>query len=184
MAFKCADQLGAGHFRHDDVADDEVEFLLLEQLDGFGAARAGDRLVIEVLERIDRRRADPGIILDQQDARAGHMRFALGALDRRVQPHRRRGGFGARQIDRHRGPLAELAFDADFAARLVREAEDLAQSQPGALADRLGGEERLERPLEHLGGHAAAGVADADPDIFARTDVADLVGLAASRSRC
>ena len=28
----------------------------------------------------------------------------------------------------------------------------------------------------HLGGHAAAGVGDADPDIFAGADVADLVG--------
>ena len=73
-------------------------------------------------------------------------------------------------------PRADLALDPDLAARLVREAEDLAEAEAGALADRLGREEGLERALEHLGGHAAAGVGDADPDIIAGADVADLVG--------
>ena len=71
-ALQIADQLGPGHFGHDHVADDQIELLLLEQLDGFGAARAGDRLVIEVLQRIDGRGAHPRIVLDQQDARAGN----------------------------------------------------------------------------------------------------------------
>ena len=86
-----ADELGAGHFRHDHVADDQVELLLLEQLDRFGAARAGDRLIIQIFQRIDGRRPDPRIVLDQQDARSGDMRLAFGALGRRVQPDRGRG---------------------------------------------------------------------------------------------
>ena len=90
-------------------------------------------------------------------------------------PDRRRG-LGARQIDRDGRALADLAFDPDLAARLVGEAEDLAEAEAGALADRLGGEEGLERALEHLGRHAAAGVGDADLHIFAGADVADLVG--------
>ena len=62
----------------------------------------------------------------------------------------RRGGLGARQIDRDGGALADLAFDPDLAARLVGEAEDLAEAEAGALADRLGGEEGLERAVEHF----------------------------------
>ena len=64
-----------------------------------------------------------------------------------MQPDRRFGGDGARQIDRDRRALAELAFDPDFAARLVGEAENLAEAEAGALADRLGREEGLERAL-------------------------------------
>ena len=82
-----ADQLRAGHFGHDDVGDDQVEFLLSNKLDGLGAAGAGDRLVVQILKRIDGRRADPRIVLDQQDARAGDVGLAFGALHRRVQPH-------------------------------------------------------------------------------------------------
>ena len=92
-----------------------------------------------------------------------------------MHPDRRRG-LGARQIDRHGRALADLALDADFAVRLVGEAEDLAEAEAGALADRLGGEEGLERALAHFGGHAAAGVGDRDADIFAGADVADFIG--------
>ena len=59
-------------------------------------------------------------------------------------------GLGARQIDGNGGAAAELAFDPDLAPRLVREAEDLAKAEAGALADRLGGEEGLERAVEHF----------------------------------
>ena len=93
-----------------------------------------------------------------------------------MQPDRRFGGSGPRQIDRDGRAFAELAFDADLAAGLVGEAEDLAEAEAGALADRLGREEGLERALHDFGGHSAAGVGDADPHIFAGADVADLVG--------
>ena len=75
-------------------------------------------------------------------------------------------------------PLPDLAFDPDLAARLVGEAENLAEAEAGALADRLGREEGLERAFEHVGRHAAAGVGDADLHIIAGADVAHL--LAAS----
>ena len=48
------------------------------------------------------------------------------------------------------GLLAELAVDGDVPARLFDEAEHLREPEPGALAGHLGGEERLERALEHL----------------------------------
>ena len=50
-----------------------------------------------------------------------------------------------RQVDAHRRALADLGIDPDLPARLAREAIDHRQAQPGALAERLGREERLER---------------------------------------
>ena len=106
------------------------------------------------------------------------MGVGLVALGRGgVKPDRGgRSGFGARQIDRHRGAFANAAVDPDLAARLVREAENLAEAETGALADRLGGEERLERALDDVGRHAAAGVGDADLHIIAGAHVADFIG--------
>ena len=50
----------------------------------------------------------------------------------------------------------------DLALGLADEAENLAEPEAGALADRLGGEERLEHALQHLGRHAAAGIGHRD----------------------
>ena len=58
----------------------------------------------------------------------------------------------------------------DVAARLLDEAVDHAQPEAGALAGRLGGEERLERALDHLRAHAGAGVADRDHDVLPGRD--------------
>src|SRR5574338_81701 len=172
-----ADQLGAGHLGHDHVGNDEIEYVGLEQLDRLGAAAAGDRLVVEVLERSDGRSAHPRVVLDQQDPRAGDMGVGLGALLRGgVQPHRRSRGLGARQVDGNGGAAPDLAFDPDLAARLVGEAKNLAEPKAGALAHRLGGEEGFERALLHFGAHPAAGIGDADLHIIAGADIADLVG--------
>src|SRR3982750_998555 len=43
-------------------------------------------------------------------------------------------------------------------ARLARHAIDHRQAEAGALADLLGGEERLERPFGHLGRHAGPAI--------------------------
>ena len=80
----------------------------------------------------------------------------------------RRGGggrclglaLGRRQIELDRGAVADLAVDPDMPARLLDEAVDHAQPEARALADFLGGEERLEHLVLHLLGHAGAGVAD------------------------
>ena len=122
--------------------------LRVEQLDRLGAAGAGDRLVIELLERADGRGADPRIVLDQQDPGAGDVDVGSRARWAAGWSRTRRGGLGARQIERDGRALADLALDPDLAARLVGEAEDLAEAEAGALADRLGGEEGLERALD------------------------------------
>ena len=50
----------------------------------------------------------------------------------------------ARQINLHRRAGADLGINLDMPARLFDEAVDLAQTKPGALAGRFGGEERIE----------------------------------------
>ena len=65
----------------------------------------------------------------------------------------------ARQIDRDGGALAERARDLHGAAGLMREAIDLRQPEAGALADRLGGEERIEHLGDDVRRDADAGVA-------------------------
>ena len=56
--------------------------------------------------------------------------------------------------------LSDLAVDGDVAAQLMDDAEDLRQAQPRPLAGRLGGEERIERPGDDIGGHAASRILD------------------------
>ena len=48
-------------------------------------------------------------------------------------------------------PLPGLDSTVDRAADLLGEAEHLAEAEAGAFAEALGGEERLEHPLHHLG---------------------------------
>jgi len=56
------------------------------------------------------------------------------------------------------GDLAVVPLDDDAACDV--------KAKPGALADVLGGVERLERPGQYLGGHPGAGVGDLDDDVL------------------
>src|SRR6478735_8731747 len=67
------------------------------------------------------------------------------AVGRLARIRRLRRNARARQQYAHGRALVRLAFDHRDAAGLAREAVDLAQAEPGAFADRLGGEERIER---------------------------------------
>ena len=65
----------------------------------------------------------------------------------------------ARQIERDAWcPCPAGSFDRRGATGLLGEAVDLRQAEPGALADFLGGEERLEDAAEDLRRDADAGV--------------------------
>ena len=72
-------------------------------------------------------------------------------------------------------PCANFALDSDLAPRLMRKSEDLAEAEPGTLADRLGREKRLEDPLENVVGHAAAGVGHPTTQIFAGPNITELL---------
>src|SRR6185369_919066 len=84
VRFQVADELGSGHLGHDHVGDDKVENLRVEELDRFGSASAGDRLIIEILERSYGGGADSRVILDQKDSCACDVNVAIPALVRRM----------------------------------------------------------------------------------------------------
>ena len=62
----------------------------------------------------------------------------------------------ARQVEDDSRAFADAATDACIAARLLCEAVNLAEAQSGALADRLGGEERIEDAVQYFGRNADA----------------------------
>src|SRR4051794_17751166 len=68
------------------------------------------------------------------------------------------------QGDAEAGPLAEDAFDDDFAADFAHDPVADRKAQPGAYPNRLGGEERIENPGQDLGRNTDAGVPDLDGD--------------------
>ena len=72
------------------------------------------------------------------------------------------------QQDRHLGALAELASDLDRAAGLVGKAVNLRQAKPGALADRLGGEEGVKDLVEQVGRNTGAAIRDGDGNMITR----------------
>ena len=81
---------------------------------------------------------------------------------------RRRGGgsLARRQVQRHGGPLLRRAVDGHEAAGMTCDALHEGQAEAGALAHLLGREERLEQMRLHVGGHADAVVANAQPDVL------------------
>src|SRR5258706_15639929 len=78
-----------------------------------------------------------------------------------------RAAIVTRQIKLDRRSTPQLAVDGDVAVGLPGKSVDHRKPEPGALPDRLGGEERIEGARRHLRTHADAGVADSDANIIA-----------------
>ena len=64
-----------------------------------------------------------------------------------------------------------------MAAGAGDDAVERREAEPGALARRLGGEERLEHAGEYLGGNAGAGVGDPQPGVAAGFEAGPVVGV-------
>ena len=75
-------------------------------------------------------------------------------------------------------PLPISGIAEDEAAGLLDDAVDHRQAEAGALADLLGGEERLEDLLQHVRRDAGAGVLDLDQHVVGRRQFAIGEGLA------
>ena len=132
------------------------------------AVGAGDDVVARVEQGFDRHRADHLIVVNQQDAlhaTVSGLRFAHGLGLRR---------FSTRQQHLDRRALFDDAADARGAAALAGETVGHRQPQSGALADRLGGEERLEHLVDDVGGDPGAVVGDGEADVVACIQVARL----------
>ncbi len=115
----------------------------------------------QLRQHVHHQRGHIVVVLAHQHRRAAHGR-AAGC--RRLHGLLRRGTARHRQQQGHGRPLPRRAVQPHSAATLPGEAIDLSQPQPGALADALGGEERLEHPRLDFLAHAGAGVADRQPD--------------------
>ena len=110
-------------------------------------------LVPLLRERSGDEGAHVGVVVDHQDRlRAGVRAWARGLVGGDRSLGDRPVGLAEQEPDR--SALAGRAFDPRLAARLARHAVDHRQAEPGALADLLGGEEGLERALEHFGWHS------------------------------
>ena len=134
----------------------------LERVGGTGRVK---HLVAELAQRGDRVSAHAVLVFHHQDGDApvpgGHRgAFILSELWRGPP-------YIAGKVDSDRRAFTNLAFDRHVPAGLAHEAVDLAQPEPGAGPALLGGEERVERLIDHLGGHASAGVANGDEHILA-----------------
>ena len=91
-----------------------------------------------------------------------------GPLSSRRADRRRGDG---REKDAERGAVAQLALDFDPALMLLDDAINRRQPQAGALADFLGGEERLERCGKCSGAMPVPVSADAQADKLAGAGV-------------
>ena len=107
------------------------------------------------------------------------MACCSGARGARFRRH------GTRQVDLHRRAGAGFAGKPHRAAELRRHAVDLRKPEATALADRLGGEERLERVLHDIAGHADTGIDHRDPHVVARIECVQPSGFVSIHiSRC
>src|SRR5687767_1686654 len=94
-----------------------------------------------------------------------------------MSPRRRSGGGAraeggdARQEDTEGRPPALFALDLDRAPALADDAVRGREPEPGALADLLRGEERLEDAQPRLLVHPGAGVVDLDRHVRPREEL-------------
>src|SRR5215211_8754607 len=95
--------------------------------------------------------------------RRGACGSLLGRLDLQDRP---------REEDPERRPATGLARELDVAARLLDDAIDRREPEPGPPPLLLGREERLEDAFLRLAIHAGAGVAHRHHDILTRREAA------------
>ena len=161
-----AGQFPAAHMRHHHVGQHEVDpagfqFALAQRI---GAAFGGDDIVAIGGENVGRIVAHLRLVLDHQYRLvAGSIRENLGQWS-----NLRRLRRDARQVDPERRPAPRLALDLHATAALGDNALDGRQPQPGATANFLGREERLEDMPPRFFVHADAGVAHGQHDIASR----------------
>ena len=134
--------------------------VMLQLLQGRLGVLGIDGRVAQLRQRGRGELADVGVVLHHQHA--GAVAVAVLLLGRLGNGWARPSGPG--KIQGEGGSPPRLALDQDVAPGLFGEPEHLAETQPGALADALGGVEGLEDAIQLVGGDAMAGIADGDGD--------------------
>src|SRR3984885_6582430 len=157
-AAKNVGEFGAAHFRHDYIGDEQVNRFDVfgGDLHGVGPGVCGEDDVSTFPQNFANQISHDRFILDEQDS----FRPSAGCGARQ----RGNSAFGeiagTWQVDSERGALAWLAGNRDAASTLFYNAVNGGEAEATALADFLGGEERLENPWHYIGGDAVAGVCD------------------------
>ena len=130
------------------------------------ALKSSDRLlavagfedaIAAAFERSAREPPDRGFILGEQHAFLAARRRRPGSVPAAFDASRAAG-----QRIRNCVPRPRLARDLDRGAVRLDDPVDDRQSEPGSLADRLGGEERIEDAFERVRVHAGSRVTDAE----------------------
>lgn len=124
-----------------------------------------DHGVTQLAQYIGEQHAYGGFVVDQQ-----HGFAVLGDFDVHLpwgQFVTRGGAVVAWEVEGHAGAFAFGGVQVHLAAGLLGEAVDHGQAQAGALADGFGGEEGFEHVGHDVGGHAGAGVGDAQAQVGA-----------------
>ncbi len=159
--------------RQADVGDQQIDLRVrLQHFQPRRPVASLDRGIAGVGENLSDQHADGGLVVDDQHhvaagliGHAGAAGFVLGGKGL-VRPK------AARQIQAHRCPVRDFGIHAHLPARLAREPVDHRQPQAGAFAERLGGEEGVENPLDQIARHADAAVGHAQRHVLARRQVA------------
>jgi hypothetical protein len=115
------------HVRHLDIQDDDIEILVLEHLQGLDAAGCSLRLDFPRIQPFDNGLPEIILVIHNQHPQCFH-RIPLMF----------------RQENGEDRPLAYLALHLDFTAQLFDDAVRDRKPEARALADFLGGEERIE----------------------------------------
>src|SRR5262245_25258453 len=160
-------ELAAVHAGQHHITEQEIDAQvpLLQEVECRNRIGRPQDTVVEIAQGLDQIGANILVVLDDENGLAWQPFDDFAAL--RVLLVGYGPGRQSRQIDLHRRPLARLAVDLDVPLRLFDEPVDLTETEPGALAGRLGGEERLKRTHEHLSGHSDPVVGHGDQDILA-----------------
>ncbi len=156
--------IAAGEARHRQIEEDEIDagMLALVDVDGLLSIVGEYDAVAETFQNSAAEITDQRFIVHEQDGLLSAARFALQRRGRG-----RDGGVMARQIDVEARTLTFYAVAFDPSLVLLNDAEHHRQSQAGAFARNLGGEERLEDVCLRFRRDAGAVIEDAQTDKLA-----------------
>ena len=140
-------QLAAAHLRHHDVAQHQVDgaCVFLADLDHLQTVARREHIVAVRLENMQGEVPELLLVLRQQDGFRAPRTVDPLPLSRSFYD-----SFALGQIDLERRAAPRLAVDPDVSAALLDDPVDRGEPEPGALADGLRREERLEEVLSRL----------------------------------
>ena len=152
MLLELLEDLEPAHLGQHHVHDRRGEVALARSLDALRAGLGERHLVAGLCQHPAEHVAHHLLVVDDEDRLLAHL---IPAVRPRASTQRR-------QRDLEGGALARVALDEDRAPVLLHDPVRDRQPEPGALADALGGEERVVDAPDVLAADPVAGVAHLD----------------------